>query len=144
MGKSVSDLAALLDSMSTGETSYLRDLTLGSMLDVVKVGVVTQREHPISEEAAGLFQSALQALGHRVQSVEVGIPSLQEVIDSEAIETLWAAHSGSAWEVYLQGVSGSIKSLADLVKWHKDHPVRDPGCEAREAGLTCSGCVLSS
>lgn len=77
----------------------------------------------MSEEATDLFRAALEALEPLVWCVPVDVPSLKDVIESEAIETLWAGHSGPAWSRYLKGVRGSIKSLADLVKWHSDHPV---------------------
>lgn len=122
MGRSVDDIAALLDVISSGPSQYLAKSNMDT--GTITLGDISQREEPMSQEATSLFKEALDALGSKVRVVPVHIPSLELVSDSEAIEILWAAHSGSSWSNYLEGVDGAIKSLADLIEWHQSHPVR--------------------
>lgn len=122
MGKSVYDIGVLLDALVPDPTSYLDDL--GKDTAELKIATLNQREHPLTPEEHDLYHAAIAALGENLQRDPVRVDVLQEMIESEAIETLWAAYSQGVWAEYLAHVDGGdIKTLAQLVDWHDSHPV---------------------
>lgn len=123
MGKSVSDVASLLDVLTSMPTTFLQDMGTGPC---PRIGLLTQRASIATSEEDELFEKAIDALGHNVDRSLVHIPSLGQIMDAETFETMWSGHSKEAWRKYLGLTDGSIRTLAQLVAWHDSHPVRGP------------------
>lgn len=120
MGKTVQDIACLLDVLLPG-----RDLGIPPKeprTDLF-IGVSSERIVDCSAEEEALFLSAQACLGQFISARELRIDLHQEVLEEGHSDTIMRAELRGSWDRYLEGVSGPIRSLQDLVKWHSRHPV---------------------
>jgi hypothetical protein len=120
MGKTVQDIACLLDVLLPGRDFGI--LTKEPETDL-SIGVSSERIVDGSAEEEELFLSAQACLGHLISARELRIDLHQEVMEEGHPDTIIRAESSGAWDTYLEGVSGPIRSLQDLVEWHSRHPV---------------------
>lgn len=125
MGKSVFDIAALLDVLAPGPVSYLD--TLSSNQVKVSIGVADPTQFIKDDNGDGqrLFKEASELLGGLVKCTDIYIEGHKEMAKQGYTTQVYKAAQRDNWREYLGGCEGDIHSLGDVVAWHEANPVRD-------------------
>jgi Asp-tRNA(Asn)/Glu-tRNA(Gln) amidotransferase A subunit family amidase len=109
-GKTVGDVACLLDVLIP-EGGFMSSLSTEK--PKLSIGVSSERLSHITSEEEDLFHQAQDYLSSVITTKG----------EADCANLMMDQGLVNAWDGYLKGVDGPMKSLRDVVEWHSLHPV---------------------
>lgn len=121
MGKSAFDVAALLDIIAPGPTSYLQSMSK-SPTDIA-VGAGDDTMFTIDDEERIMYREAVKLLQNFIKCDDIYIEGHNEMAEQDYGSATYKATQRAEWKEYLEGCEGDLRTLSDVVDWHEAHPV---------------------
>jgi Asp-tRNA(Asn)/Glu-tRNA(Gln) amidotransferase A subunit family amidase len=119
-GKTVGDVACLLDVLIP-EGGFMSSLSTEK--PKLSIGVSSERLSHITSEEEDLFHQAQDYLSSVITTKDVRVPLHMQAGEADCANLMMDQGLVNAWDGYLKGVDGPMKSLRDVVEWHSLHPV---------------------
>ena len=119
-GKTVKDVACLLDVLIP-ERGFMSSLSTEK--PKLSIGVSSERLSDITSEEEDLFRQAQDCLSTIISAKDVRVPLHKQAGEADYANIMMDQGLENAWDEYLKGVDGPIRSLRDVVEWHSLHPV---------------------
>jgi hypothetical protein len=119
-GKTVEDVACLLDVLIPEEGFRSSLSTVSAKLSI---GVSSEHLSRITPEEESLFGQAQDCLSSIITAKDVRVPLHKRAGEADYANIMMDQGLKTAWDGYLKGVGGPMRSLQDVVDWHSQHPV---------------------
>lgn len=119
-GKTVGDVACLLDVLIP-EGGFRSSLSTEK--PKLSIGVSSERLSHITPEEENLFRQAQDCLSSVIITKDVRVPLHMQAGEADYANIMMDQGLVNAWDGYLKGVDGPMRSLRDVVEWHSLHPV---------------------
>lgn len=119
-GKTVEDVACMIDVLTPGRGFQSG---LYNQQSTLSIGVSNERVSAITEEEEALFSEVRDCLSSIIVARDLRVPLHQKAKDDDCAGILVTQALKGAFDKYLKGVDGPMRSLQDIVDWHSQHPV---------------------